>query len=628
MSSGREVNHHFKRLTAGVPPEVLATLGGAILAVDAQRRGKESDAPAQLRRAWLELARWLIRSAGAQLNEQQCAFLLSGALGDSVVIKAPDGERVTVELLPTEHYEGVLSSLRAPRPPAVLTPRARMARLADGHLPPLDLKHPGRYREPTDEERQQADAEQIKRRLGAQLQQLAGMQKRLTDATRRFAEMVKPENLRTVLESARAVHELAADALAHSEQPEQLQGLSVPADVTDHPVVRAASQLESDLVAALRDLGGAQQETLQGVGLASQLARAIGKVSSAEDDAPAVEDVLTLTPEAVKLVEGDYVATNTVMTQLLVNSPHRSAWSASRVLLAEHTERHDDPLAECYATPERLSESIAKVDALHPNCFPHDAAGQPLLPPIVVSPGVGEVKWFDDRFLVGFVCTESERRGSELTLSPVDLAVMQIYGQFLARGDMFNYRGERVTDNFIGEYSGEVEQKAAVKFTGEKKKLTYTTSTEVRDAASRDDAVRDYIDFIFHVYNAVQLPKRITPRRVGVLLKYCIIGDEVRTVALVLRHVVGHDPLVARAIVMGLADRTQRNPGELLRMAVDSDPQLASRFGRDFGKTVETVMGHEYAQLAKAGRPAAKAADGEQPEPEAAAGDKHDYFDV
>jgi hypothetical protein len=628
MSSGREINHHFKQLTAGVPVEVLAALGSAVLAVDAQRRGAESDAPAQLRRAWLELTRWLIRNAGAQLNEQQCVFLLSGALGDTVVIKAPDGKRVTVELLPTDYYEGLLSSLRAPRPPAVLTPRARMAWLAEGHLPPLDLQHPGRYREPTDAERQQADADQLKRRLDGQLQELARTQERLAEATRRFADTVKPQNLRTVLESAQAINELAGDAVAHAEQPELLQGLSVPADVTDHPVVRAAAQLETNLVGVLRDLSAAQQEALQGVGLASQLAGTIVRASSTGSEALAAEDVLTLTPQAAKLVENDYVATNTVMTQLLLNSPQRSAWSASRVLLAEHTERCDDPLGECYATPERLAESIAKVDALHPNCFPHDAAGQPLLPPIIISPGVGEVKWFDDRFLVGFVCTEPARRGSQLTLSPVDLAVMQIYGQFLARGDMFNYRGERITDNFIGEYSGEIEQKAAVKFTGEKKKLTYTTATEVRDAASRDDAVRDYIDFIYHVYNAVQLPKRITPRRVGVLLKYCTIGDKVRTAALALKHVVGYDPLVAREIVTELAGKEPQDAVELLRRALESDPQLASKYGRNFGKIVETVLGHEYAQQAEVGGPAAETADTEQPLPEAPPADEHDYFDV
>lgn len=629
MGSGREVNFHFKQLTTGAPPEVLAVLGSAVLAVDAQRRGKESDAPAELRRAWLATARWLIRSLGAQLNEQQCLFLLSGAIADTVVAKAPDGKRVTVELLPKEHYEGLLRSLRAARPAAVLTPRARMAALADGHLAPLDLQHPGRYRAPTDAERQEADADQLKRRLSEQLAALAGKQQRLAGSTRRFAELVKPEHLRAVLESARAVHELAADALAHGEQPEQLQGLSVPADVTGHPVVKAAAQLESQLVAALRDLSGAQQEALQGVYLASQLAGAIAKVSSAEGATLVAEDVLTLTPQGAKLVENDYVSTNTVVTQLLNNSPQRTNWSASRVLLQEHTERFDDPLAGCYATPERLAESIAKLDALHPNCFPHDAAGNPLLPPVIVEPGVGEVQWYDDRFVLSFVCTEPERRGGQLSLSPVDLAVLRIYGQFLARGDMYNYRGERVTDNFIGEYAGEIEQKAAVKFTGEKKKLTYTTATEVRDAASRDDAVRDYTDFIFHVFNAMALPKRITPRRVAVLLKYCTIGDAVRSVALVLKYVVGYDALVAREIISNLAEQDPPRAVELISQALELDPQLASRHGGDLDGVLQTVMGREFARNSAAKGPADAAAaagggKGSVDEPP----DGHDYFDV
>lgn len=629
MASGREANYHFKRLTSGAPPELLALLGEAMLAVDAQRRGAESDASALLRRAWLELSRWLIQSVGVQLNEQQCLFLLSGALGDEVALKSPDGERVTVALLPADVYEGLLASIKVARPPSVLTPRARMAALSDGRLTPLDLKHPGRYRESSAAKLQQVDVEQLLDRLAEQVQSLENVQQEINSAARGLAELMKLDNLRPVLEATREVGQLVSDALAHAADPQQLSGLSVPAEVQDHPVVRATAQLKSGLVAALEDLLVAQHDALQGVGLAAQLAKALVKATTAKDAPVAEEQPLTLSPQDIKLVESDYASVNGVMTQLLINSPRRTAWSASRVLLAEHTERFDDPLASCYATPERLGESIAKIDALHPNCFPHDDTGSPLLPPVIVEPGVGEVKWYDDRFVMSFVCSEPARKGGRLSLSPVDLAVIEIYAQFLARGEMYNYRGERVTDNFIGEYAGEVEQKAAVKFTGEKKKLTYATATEVRDAASREDAIRDYIDFVFHVFNGMALPKRITPRRIGVLLKYCIIGDEVFTAALALKHVANNDVIVAREILNNLTGGSAPRVVELAGAALESDPQLASRYGREVERALHTVMGPEFTRDAAAQgliNDAPDADSDDQPAEQAAA--EHNYFDV
>src|SRR5690606_41113572 len=65
------------------------------------------------------------------------------------------------------------------------------------------------------------------------------------------------------------------------------------------------------------------------------------------------------------------------------------------------------------------------------------------------------LKWMDDRYFASVVQTEPGRRGSELSLSGLDIAALRIMGLFLARGDIFNYRGERVSDSFMAEYAGQ-----------------------------------------------------------------------------------------------------------------------------------------------------------------------------
>jgi hypothetical protein len=342
---------------------------------------------------------------------------------------------------------------------------------------------------------------------------------------------------------------------------------------------------------------------------------------------------------AVKLVENDITTTNGVTVQQLANATSRTTWSPARVLLIEQTDRFDDPLGDnCYATPQALAESIKKIDALHPDCFPHDGAGNPLLPPVIIEPGVDFVKWYDDRFIISFVHTENPRPGAKLALSPVDLAVMRIYGQFTARGELYDYRGDRLTGNFIADYAGEVKSKAKVKFSGDKGKMTIVSSSELADGAGREEAVEDYIDFIHLVTNGLPVPKRITPRRIGVMLEYCTINGVDATVAYALRFVMAHDNMQVRKILQRVLGTSMKRLVEGIKKALDSDPQVATRFRRSLDTAVKEVMGSEFYRDAQnkgllGGAAAAAAAqqpdsgDGEDGE-DGGGASGHDYFDV
>lgn len=630
MEPTQESNYHFSRLTAGAPREVLAPLGEALLAVAAQRRGEGGDAPALLRTAWLGLARWLLRTAGSELNDQQRLFLLGGALADEVTLKAPGGEVVTVALLPAPDYQALLGELEGEHAPYLLIPRRRIAVLAREQLAPLDLERPGRYRGPLRDEAVQVDprrlAEDLKQRLG----QVLRAQQGLHAAIRTLAELFQADKLGAALKPAQELAALAQRALDLAQDPVALAQLALPAaggsgpDHLEH-FQRQAERVLSGLAAAQADLSQALRAARDA---AADLQLAMGTAGEQAQR----QDTVVLTEQASRLIDKDYTTTNGVMVQALINDPQRTAWSGSRVLLSEHSEKLTEPLANCYATPANLERSIAKIDALHPNCFEHDEDGRPELPPVVIEPGTGVVRWYDDRFILGFVCSEPGRKGSRLSLSPLDIAVLRIYGQFLARGDIYDYRGDRLSGNFAADYAGEVESKAKVKFAGAEKKMTFVSSAEVKDAAGREEAVNDYVEFMFSAANGLAIPKRITARRIGVILRYCVVESAENTAALALRHLASYDQQVVREILLKLADRDKGRVVQLIAQAMESDKQLAARYRRELPLALREVMGREFA--ADAERAGLAGGKGAAPGGEGPGGDEgqpaeeHDYFDV
>jgi hypothetical protein len=646
MGSAEELNYHFKQLLAGATPEIAMQFGEALLAVEAQRSNAGAEAPGLLRKAWLSLARHLIAHAANSLTPQQQVFLLSGAIGDTVWVKSPGGERLPVRLLTSAVYEGLLASLCGSRSesslPCWLTPSRRMMLLSQHKLEPLDPNKPGRYRDPVAQQAPQVDVEALRQQLDQARTTLRTSQQGLLQATRRFTDSLRAERLGSALKEIGAISQLASHYLDAADNPLQLAALPAPAGEGSPSAIRqmlALRQELSETLSALAELPGdvlRQTRVLRSCGEAIALAMS-GISSTGLVDLEDAQEIV-IAGEAPRLLK-DYDATNSTLVQTMQNSPNRSAWSATRVLVAEQVEKFSDPLSECFATPANLTTAAHKADALHPNCFPHDAAGNPLLPPVIIEPGVGIVRWMDDRFLLSFVCTETARPGKELSLSPVDLAVLQIFGLFLARGDIFNYRGERIYTNFMGEYAGEVESKAAVRFTGVDKKMTIVSASSEKDASSREDAVRDYIDFLYCVYNGLPLPKRISPRKVTVILKYCIIGSVERTAVLVLRYVVANDFQTAREILLKLADRQPRKLIALIDAALREDVQLAARYHRDTRRALEEVMGREWVLDAvnaghfgpqHTGAPPArpKGAEPSADEPEAPPTIGHDYFDV
>jgi hypothetical protein len=651
-----EANQHFKQVVGGARPEVLAALGAALLALEQQRSGAEVDSAPALRQASLELLRWLAGQAGARLTPAQHCFLLSGALADSVTVRDAAGQPRVVELLPPGFYSLLLHECNVTAPAggmaaSILPPPVRWEELAAGSLAPFDFNRPGRFKPHAPGQprpaRPMPAADQpaanpampsghaSQAELLALRQELASGQQELAGLLRQLAGAVSGERLGGLLKELAQFTQFVNQAQEQLADPARALQVALPAPERQE-AVRAVEQLHRELDATLSALSAVQRGQLHTL---DELQRVVLQKSAAVPEpvtAPVAREA-GYSAEQLKRIETDAGSMFASVSQYLINHPQRTAYSASRVLLAEHFEKLGAPPEECIATPPRLAAALQRVQALHPNCFPPDDKGEPVLPPIVIEPGVGLVKWLDDRFLLSFVSTDPPRPGAQLSLSPLDQAVLRIYGSYVARGDIWNYRGERLHDSLMAEYAGEVEQKVAVKFTGAEKKLSYGTSAEEKDGASRDDAVRDYVDFVYCVFNGLQLPKRITTRKAGVFLKYCMFRDLPFTVGLTLQLIAGSDALAARAILLRYVPHDQRMLIALCAQALEQNQALQTRYRRDLASMLLAVLGREFMDDARdaglLGAGGAKAASATAPDAPGDGGEgepapAHNYFDL
>jgi hypothetical protein len=151
----------------------------------------------------------------------------------------------------------------------------------------------------------------------------------------------------------------------------------------------------------------------------------------------------------------------------------------------------------------------------------------------------------------------------------------------LSKDDLFDYRGNMNVGTFIGEYAGRIEKKTQVKWTGAEKKFTMAVSSDMADGASREEAVKDYMDFFFSMANGLTPPYRLSKRKVGILLRYCMFQSIEFTVGLNLMHVALYEPEIAKENIL----KYTRNPEhvrELIAKAFE-DPQVEKTCGdRDF----------------------------------------------
>ena len=89
------------------------------------------------------------------------------------------------------------------------------------------------------------------------------------------------------------------------------------------------------------------------------------------------------------------------------------------------------------------------------------------------------------------------------------------------------------------------------------------------DAASRNEAVDDYMEFIFHAANDFPAPLSLSKRKMAVMLRYMTIQSMPRTIALLLRYVADKEPEEARKVLLARASHDRVRAKEMVQEACD-----------------------------------------------------------
>jgi hypothetical protein len=195
-----------------------------------------------------------------------------------------------------------------------------------------------------------------------------------------------------------------------------------------------------------------------------------------------------------------------------------------------------DPLHNQICTPENVHAAMQKILKVHVNAFPKSPSGAFQIPPIILEPVRNVVDWLEDRFIMSVVSGEQVKKGPNFSLNPIEAQVMKAIGMYISKDSIYNFRGEQNAGTFMGEYSGKVEKSAKVVFAGADKKMTMVASAKQVDAAGREQAVADYMEFTFNVMNGLMPNPKMSKRRIAILLRYVVIGDLQQTVIYMLRY--------------------------------------------------------------------------------------------
>lgn len=491
----------------------------------------------KLRKSFDSLTRNLVDRKLDSLNDAQMLFLCTGALADEVQVAGKPGEpEITAKLLNRDFYDSLMAEFTKvrdlPEEMDYILPTVDRARMiAMGDLFALDPQATGKRRPQAPKKdgdtRAQKDAA-----LGKKTLLVKELEESLPQIEKLFTKYLVGNKMlaKDAVESMRKFHSqvtgkdpaLAPDALAALDKKLAGAGTSLAAfadenaqvlvQMKEMAVVMGPKVLE--LRKAVNDLAG----------LSSVVSEAVRKKFVSYD------------VDKISLIKRDLEYTAAFVGKTAESSPVRVATSGSRILLNSHLDQSGNALKEQVCTVENVHAAFQRLLKIHPNLFPLSAAGTPIIPPVIIEPIRNVVEWMDDRFLIALVSGDQAKKGPNFSLSPVEMQVVKAAGNYLSKDSLFNFRGEQNVGTFMGDYSGKIEKQAKVVFAGADKKMTMVASSNVLDSAGRDQAVADYVEFIFNMKNGLSPNQKMSKRRVAVLLRYMIFENLQTTVILLLRY--------------------------------------------------------------------------------------------
>jgi hypothetical protein len=560
-------NEIFDRVLEGVSPEVRGIVEDGVKAF-----GKDTAAnPAftdkvkcdRLRKAFDALTRQLLDRIEA-LNSEQTLFLCTGALADQVDL----GEG-PIQLLDRGIYDGLMAAFQAaPSLPEdadyVYTSWDRARMIAADELYALNPQDSGKRRPKKDAAALAADPKVARETaLGKRNAQVKELDTVLPALQQLFsaAQSVDPSAARVALDTMKTfVDQAAGRAPEATGQAKMEQERDI---LNAGPALKAYAEQAATNLLKIRQLAEKYGPVL---GELRKTLREIESLNAVKTDSMRKKFVSFDTDKVAKL-KTDFGYTGGFVAATAENAANRVATSGSRVLLNSHFNPEQDPLQNQICTPENVHAAMQKILGVHSNAFPKGPSGAFQIPPVILEPIRNVVDWLEDRFIMSVVSGESPKKGPNFSLTPVEAQVMRAIGMFLSKDSIYNFRGEQNAGTFMGEYSGKVEKSAKVVFAGADKKMTMVASAKQVDAAGREQAVSDYMEFVFNVLNGLMPNPKMSKRRIAILLRYVVVKDLQFTVILMLRYAAMAEMQEVRESIL---KHTQNNYTEAKRLVEES----------------------------------------------------------
>lgn len=600
-----EVNLHLNECLEGTPDELASVVIEALALIS----GKEALNPypergplniqtkvATVRQAYTSLLIFLIEQRLEHMNDAQKLFVNTGAIADLVVFEDLHGQHHEIELLAPEIYAYLRANMldidEEALPPwahNIYRVQDQFNAIALGVLEPegLNKKNLAKFRATRGLEHQRDMSREQMTILNNTYYSLIHQSREVFDELQQLFEsyqryVKQMPVLNETLSKAQHYNRLIA---ARDPQPEEREELS---KLLNDPTYRRLGQYIDDYAEEVIQIMHKIQTHSQDIDLKNQRLKEVTTklIQAGTQDVGSVrnrQDII-FDEETLRLIKNHVQAVGSYAVSAVQQSPFKIPESTTRILLNQHSRDHEDPVNQCYCTIENIVKALQKISALHINLFQLDEAEQPIIPAILIEPIRNYAEWTEERFILGFVSGEAPRHGSKVSFSPVENAVLRICGQYAFRDKIFDYRGNRLEDSLMGEYSARLESKTAVKWIGEEKKYKLVTVMQEVDASSRLEAVEDYMEFVFHAANDFPAPLNISTRKLSVLLKYMTIESLNKTVALILRYVASKEPEEARKVLLYRAGHDRSRASDMLQQACLDYSYLLPESAAYYGK--------------------------------------------
>ncbi|PIQ26693.1 hypothetical protein COW36_00960 [bacterium (Candidatus Blackallbacteria) CG17_big_fil_post_rev_8_21_14_2_50_48_46] len=589
-----EINHYLNETLAGVPEDISSVVIDALAVLSdelAQSVGLNAhlsyaEKIDSIRYAYTSLVNYLVEHNLNHLNPSQRVFLNTGAIADLITFEDEQGRQFGLQLLDPELYRSLRAAILdfksdtlPPWSHTIYRCEDQFNAIALGVLEPegLDKKSLAKFRATRSLDTQIAMSREQTTILNNTYYAMVGQNKELFRKLENLVAEFKYSasqiaQIDELLNKAKHYsHVIAMREIPFEERDEISQIMRDPS------YRRLGQDLEVYAEHVVRVMDQVRENSLEIDIQSKKLKEITGKlIKAGTQDIGSVRDRddLIFDEETIRLIKNNIANTGNYAVAGARKSPFKIPESTSRILLDVHSKHCPEPLSDCYATLQNATAAFEKILSIHVNLFEKDEAGSPILPPVLIEPIRNYVEWTGERFVVGFVSGEVPRQGVQVSFSSLEMSILRACGMYAFRDKIFDYRGNRLEGNLMADYSARLESQTAVKWVGEEKKYKLVTVLQEVDSAGRNEAVNDYMEFVFHAANHFPAPLGISKRKLATMLKYIQIGDLNRTIALLLRYVADKEPEEAKDSLLWHAGHDRQRARRLIASACENYQEM------------------------------------------------------